>query len=91
MAAGDCRLQGGAVSYKETSNYGKAVKRGIIEPKPPHANRKKPKVRGPWKVILSLYGKEYTMHACETRELAEKMVRKSALSDKLRIEYKATP
>jgi hypothetical protein len=79
------------VSYRETSNYGKAVKRGIIEPKPPHTNRKKPKVRGPWKVILSLYSKEYVMHACETRELAEKMVRKNPLRGRMRIEFKETP
>ena len=77
------------MSYRETSNYGKAVKRGIIEPKPPHANRKKPKVRGPWKVIGPLFDhKGFVWHECATKELAEKMVRKSALSGRMRIEYK---
>jgi hypothetical protein len=76
-------------NYKEELVKAKAIKLGIIEVHKPKANRKKPKVKGPWKVVGTLFGKEeYIWHHCETEELARKMLRKQSLGGDMRIEYR---
>jgi hypothetical protein len=73
-------------SYREQSNAAKAVRRGIAEVKPTAGNKKKPKVKGPWKVIANFFGRELILHHCETEELAGKMQRKHTFA--VRVEHR---
>jgi hypothetical protein len=73
--------------YREESNKAKAVKRGIVTPRPLHGGKKKPKVKGPWKVIGNLFDCDYIYHHCATEELAEKMLQKHGFRERFRIEY----
>lgn len=75
--------------YREESNKAKAVRRGIDDAKTTKLSKKKPKVKGPWKVIGTLFSdKPYIWHHCATKELAEKMMRKhQSLRATMRIEY----
>lgn len=75
--------------YQERNNAAKEVRRGIKEPRTPTANKKKPKVKGPWKVVYcGLAWKDWIWHHCATKELAEKMIRKHHRPEMFKIEYR---
>jgi hypothetical protein len=75
-------------SYKEQSNAAKAVRRGLAEVKPGQGNKKKPRVKGRWKVIGSVLGRECIFHHCATEELANKMKNKHFHPEKYRVEHR---
>ena len=63
--------------YRESSNLAKAKRLGIVDAKVTGKGKKKPKVRGPWKVMWSWRdGKPSVRYHCESEEMANKMLAK---------------